>query len=278
MEMAAVSPANSPVPQKAPLPGTRPEGTADERQAAAYVREMFSHIAPRYDFLNHLLSLNLDKLWRRRTAQRFRHILCRHDARVLDLCCGTGDLAFALRKTAATEARRHGEGRGATIWGSDFSHPMLILGQRKAGAVGATLGSPAVHFVESDALNLPFPDASLDLVTLAFGFRNLANYEAGLCEILRVLKPDGEVGILEFAAPRGSLFAPLYRWYFTQVLPRVGGAVSGSKAAYSYLPRSVFAFPDPGGLCAQMRDLGLAGAWVEHWTGGIVSLYAARKP
>jgi demethylmenaquinone methyltransferase/2-methoxy-6-polyprenyl-1,4-benzoquinol methylase len=243
------------------LPGTRPEGTGDDSEAAARVREMFSRIAPRYDLLNHLLSFSFDRVWRRRTAKRFRHILVREDARVLDLCCGTGDLSLALTRMGS-----------AFVWGSDFAHPMLVRAQEKTGASGWP------RYLEADALSMPFPNASFDLVTAAFGFRNLANYERGLLEILRLLKPGGEVGILEFAAPQGSVFGSLYRFYFKQVLPRVGGAVSGDRATYAYLPSSVGRFPSPEELRTQMEQAGFVDARCELWTGGIVALHTARKP
>jgi demethylmenaquinone methyltransferase/2-methoxy-6-polyprenyl-1,4-benzoquinol methylase len=246
--------------------GTRPEGTSDEREARAWVRATFSRIAPRYDFLNHFLSLSLDRVWRRKTARRFRHILSRPDARVLDLCCGTGDLAFAL----ARQAQREGAMQ-ARVWGADFAHPMLQLAQRKTAA-GAR-----VEFLEADALQLPFAGNCFDLVTAAFGFRNLANYDAGLREILRVLRPEGEAGILEFAVPRLWLMAQLYRMYFTQVLPRVGGAISGNSNAYRYLPGSVSKFPEPAALVERMKQLGFRQASVEAWTLGIVALYRGTK-
>jgi len=252
----------------ASAPGTRPEGTSDEREAARAVRGMFSRIAPRYDLLNHLLSLSLDRLWRRRTALRCRRILARPRARALDLCCGTGDLTLALERAAAQEASG-----GAAIWGSDFAHPMLVLARKKSARAGSR-----TIYLEADALALPFPDSSFDLVTAAFGFRNLANYRAGLAEIFRVLRPGGEVGILDFAAPRLSVFATLYRWYFQRLLPRVGGAVSGDAAAYSYLPRSVERFPPPDELTRWFTEAGFAEARYVPWTGGIVSLHTARKP
>ena len=165
------------------LPGTRPEGVKDEQEAAAHVREMFRRIAPRYDLLNHLLSLDIDKLWRRRVAKRFRAVLQDPNARVLDLCCGTGDLAFALRKEAP---------KGAAITGSDFVPEMLVRARAKSAA-----SNGKIEFVEADALSLPFADAGYDLVSCAFGFRNLANYQRGLQEIVRVLKPGGEVAITQ---------------------------------------------------------------------------------
>ena len=252
-----------PAPARNSAPGTRPEGVQDEREAAARVREMFGRIAPRYDFLNHLLSLSFDRRWRRRTALRFRHILTRPDARVLDLCCGTGDLALALGREAGKS--------GAQIFGADFVHEMLVRAQHKSEAQASTL------YLEADALTLPFADASFDLVTAAFGFRNLANYCRGLEEIGRVLRPSGEVGILEFSKPPRSFFGALYRVYFTQILPRVGGAVSGSADAYAYLPSSVSRFPLGDDLAGLMRDVGFADVSFETWTGGIVTLHTARK-
>ncbi len=249
------------------VPGTQPEGIRDEREASAYVRRMFSQIAPRYDLLNHLLSLNLDKLWRARAARRFASILQRPGARVLDLCCGTGDLLFALRR----EGARRGE-PGAQFLGSDFAHPMLVRAREKS----AELAGPA-EFAEADALQLPFADDSFDLLTAAFGFRNLANYQAGLREMRRVLKPGGELGILEFSAPRNSFVASLYKFYFTQLLPRVGGAVSGSGAAYSYLPASVMKFPAPDEFARWMAAAGFADARFESWTAGIVTLHTGKK-
>ena len=245
------------------VPGTRPEGAGDEREAAAHVREMFGRIAPRYDFLNHLLSLDIDKIWRRRVARRFSGALHNPTARVLDLCCGTGDLALAFRKEAPV---------GAEIIGSDFVPEMLERARAKAVALGAV-----ITFVEADALALPFKDASFDLVSCSFGFRNLANYERGMLEIFRVLRPGGAVAILEFAEPRGKLFGSLYRFYFRQVLPRLGGLISGSSSAYTYLPCSVSKFPSPEVLQALFERAGYTGVRFERWTGGIVALHTARK-
>lgn len=277
---------NPPSPVRTPLPGTRPAGARDEQEAARQVREMFSRIAPRYDFLNHLLSLRLDQLWRRRVARRFSRILARPDARGLDLCCGTGDLTLALRAVGP-----------ASVFGTDFAHPMLVRAQEKT-RVGSerrgfrpteagreTEGAPACEetrtsapiFLEADALALPFPCASFDLVTAAFGFRNLANYERGLHEIYRVLRPGGEVGLLEFAEPRGAFLGLLYRFYFTKILPPLGGAISGSFSAYSYLPNSVAKFPRPGELATMMLRIGFADVRFERWTGGIVTLHTARR-
>ena len=168
-------------------PGARVEPAQDQKAAANAVRQMFSSIAPRYDLLNHVLSLNVDRYWWWRTARRFRHIVRRGDASVLDLCCGTGDMTFALFRQAGVG--------GAAIVGADFAHPMLCRATQKAA------GLP-LQWVEADALQMPFADARFNLVTSAFGFRNLANYDAGLCEIYRVLAADGEVAILDFGEPR----------------------------------------------------------------------------
>jgi demethylmenaquinone methyltransferase / 2-methoxy-6-polyprenyl-1,4-benzoquinol methylase len=235
----------------------------DEKEVADHVREMFGRIAPRYDLLNHLLSLDVDKLWRKRVAKRFRAVLRDANARVLDLCCGTGDLAFAFRREAPG---------GAEITGSDFVPEMLTRARAKCAASGAK-----IEFVEADALSLPFGDASFDLVSCAFGFRNLANYEHGMQEILRVLKPGGEIAILEFAEPRGRIFGALYRFYFRHILPRLGGLVSGNAQAYSYLPGSVSKFPPPEELRRQLEQVGFANVGYERWTGGIVTLQTGRK-
>ncbi len=245
------------------LPGTRPDGVRDEAEAAARVQEMFGRIAPRYDLLNHLLSLDVDKIWRRRVARNFSTILHNPNARVLDLCCGTGDLAFALRREAAA---------GAEIIGSDFVPEMLLRARAKATAAGVT-----IEFLEADALHLPFADASFDLVTCAFGFRNLANYERGLKEILRVLKPGGAAGILEFAEPSGKVFGAVYRFYFRHILPRLGALISGNSSAYTYLPNSVSKFPPPEDLKAQFEHAGFVEVGFARWTGGIVTLHDGHK-
>jgi demethylmenaquinone methyltransferase/2-methoxy-6-polyprenyl-1,4-benzoquinol methylase len=246
------------------LPGTRPEGVEGEKEAAEHVREMFGRIAPRYDLLNHLLSLDIDKVWRKRVARKFHAAVSDANARVLDLCCGTGDLAFAFRRESPA---------GAEITGSDFVPEMLVRARAKSVASGAR-----VEFVEADALALPFADSSFDLVSCAFGFRNLASYERGLQEILRVLKPDGAFAILEFAEPRGKIFGVLYRFYFRNLLPRLGGLISGDAQAYSYLPSSVSKFPDPDELQAKFERAGFSAVEYEQWTGGIVTLHTGRKP
>ena len=223
--------------------GTQPEGATSEQDASRKVRKMFTRIAPRYDLLNHLLSGQMDKRWRARTARELRPILERADARALDLCCGTGDLAFSLARNAK-----------ANIIGADFSHSMLV--RARAKAVAEANGSAPVPFFEADALRLPFADASFDLVATAFGFRNLANYEAGLREIRRVLKPGGTLAILEFTEPAPGFIGDAYRFYCQKVLPKIGGLISGDSAAYAYLPKSVARFFRPDELAVLMRQVG----------------------
>jgi demethylmenaquinone methyltransferase / 2-methoxy-6-polyprenyl-1,4-benzoquinol methylase len=250
--------------------GTRPEGANTEADAARKVREMFTQIAPRYDLLNHLLSLELDRVWRARVARRLRPILERPEVLVLDLCCGTGDLAFSLARA----------GR-ARIIGADFSHTMLVRARQKSGAIAKSARSGAeasIAFFEADALRLPFADASFALVTTAFGFRNLANYEAGLREIQRVLKPQGTLAILEFTEPPAGILGNLYRWYFRNVLPRLGGLISGDRSAYTYLPASVSRFFHPPELTALMNSVGYKSVTESAWTFGTVALHTGVKP
>jgi len=248
---------------KTPVVGAAPEGASDRTSAARAVREMFTSIAPRYDLLNHVLSFNVDRVWWRRTARTFRHILARSDARILDLCCGTGDMAFALLREAGKSS--------AQIVGADFSHAML----RQAALKSADrMASP--EWIEADALNLPFPDAHFDLVTSAFGFRNLADYDVGLREIARVLRSGGECGILDFGEPKGVMGA-LYRIYFKQVLPRVGTVISGVRGPYAYLPASVERFPSPEEMLRRMQTAGFAEASWTPYTFGIAGLYRGKK-
>lgn len=259
----------------AALPGTRPEGTRDEAEAAAHVREMFGQIAPRYDFLNHLLSLSLDRVWRWRTARRFGHILQRPEARAIDICCGTGDLAFALARRRKRGLRARGvrdSAKALPVTGSDFVEPMVERARDKARSAGH-----AAVFAAADALRLPFADASADLVTTAFGFRNLANYESGLREIARVLRPGGEAGILEFTEPGAGPLAAVFRFYFRRILPLVGGAISGNREAYRYLPGSVAKFPASAELAALMERCGFRDVRVSTWNFGSVALHTGRR-
>jgi demethylmenaquinone methyltransferase / 2-methoxy-6-polyprenyl-1,4-benzoquinol methylase len=255
--------------QRSMVVGAAPEGASDAQAAARAVREMFTSIAPRYDLLNHVLSCNVDRLWWRRTARAFAHILSQPDSRILDLCCGTGDMAFALRKQAGSNRPQ--------IVGADFSHAMLQRARSKSLGKAEENGEPAApRWIEADALCLPFPDEHFSLVTSAFGFRNLADYDAGLREIVRVLKPAGECGILDFSEPKG-LMGRLYRIYFKQVLPRVGTMISGVRGPYEYLPNSVERFPEPQEMLDRMRRAGFREAsWIPY-TFGIAGLYRGRK-
>jgi demethylmenaquinone methyltransferase/2-methoxy-6-polyprenyl-1,4-benzoquinol methylase len=254
------------------LSGTRPAGARDEREASARVQGMFSQIAPRYDFLNHFLSFSLDHVWRRRTARKFRHIVRQTDSRVLDLCCGTGDMTFALEKTRMRALRDRGAHRFPLV-GSDFAQPMLDRAHRKAAA-----HTKGAVFATADAMNLPFANNSFDLVTTAFGFRNLVNYEAGLREIARVLQPGGQLGILEFSEPASGVMAALFRFYFKFILPVIGGVISGSGEAYRYLPKSVSRFPGPAALAKLMEKVGFERVEIASWNFGSVVLHSARLP
>ena len=242
------------------MSGTTPPGARTEQDAAAWVRAMFGRVAPRYDLLNHLLSFNIDRYWRARTTSAVAAILDRPDAVTLDLCCGTGDLTLALQRRAAHR-----------VYGSDFCHPMLVAARGKIAAKRARSAA-----FESDALQLPVADRSLDLVTAAFGFRNLASYERGIAEMFRVLRPGGMAAILEFSTPPNFLFRAAYGIYSTKVLPVIGGLISGSRDAYTYLPESVRKFPGAEELARQMRTAGFQSVEFRRMTGGIVALHLAR--
>jgi len=246
---------------KATVIGAAPEGARDAASAALAVREMFTAIAPRYDLLNHVLSFSVDRWWWRKTARSFASILRKPDACVLDLCCGTGDMTVALRRQAGDSP--------AKILGVDFSHAMLQRANDKSAG-------KSLNWVEADALCLPFPDQQFDLITAAFGFRNLADYDAGLREMLRLLRPGGECGILDFGEPRG-LMGKLYRVYFRRVLPAIGTLISGVRGPYAYLPASVERFPSPEEMIGRMRRAGFRQASWTAYSFGIAGLYRGRK-
>jgi len=243
------------------MSGSPAPGATGEPEAARWVRGMFARVAGRYDLLNHLLSLQIDRYWRRLAVRRLRPILRRPGVLALDTCCGTGDLLLAL------EAER-----GAGVLGSDFCHPMLVAARRKI----ARRRRASVLF-EADALSLPLADGSLDLITAAFGFRNLANYRKGLQEMRRVLKPGGAAAILEFSQPANRLLAALYNFYSARILPAVGGWISGDRAAYRYLPDSVRRFPSPEQLAADMRAAGFSLVEFERMSGGVVTLHVGHR-
>jgi demethylmenaquinone methyltransferase/2-methoxy-6-polyprenyl-1,4-benzoquinol methylase len=242
--------------------GAQPAGTTGEHDAAAAVQAMFDSIAPRYDLLNHILSGSIDRLWWWRTARRFRHILSQPEARIADVCCGTGDMTMALLRRRPPQA--------VPVLAVDFSHQMLLRGAAKFAKHGAIA-------VEADALHLPIGDDSLQLLTTAFGFRNLANYEAGLREFYRVLASGGELGILDFSEP-GGVLGKLYAFYFRRVLPRIGRLLSGARSAYTYLPASVGSFPTPPEMLTALERAGFRDARWTPYTFGIAGLYTARKP
>ena len=240
------------------MKGATPAGARSEQEAAAWVRAMFGRVAHRYDLANHLLSFNIDRYWRAHTVRRVRDVLARPEARVLDICSGTGDLVRALAR---------GRPAGLPVFGSDFCHPMLVAARAKVDG----------PLFEADALQLPLPDGSLDLITVAFGFRNLANYGAGLREMHRVLRGGGVAAILEFSQPPNPVFRALYNFYSRRILPAIGGALSGSRDAYTYLPESVRKFPSAVDLADSMRAVGFAAVEFERLTGGIVALHLGRK-
>jgi demethylmenaquinone methyltransferase/2-methoxy-6-polyprenyl-1,4-benzoquinol methylase len=244
-----------------PATGAKPQGVADEIAAANAVRSMFDSIAPRYDLLNHILSASVCAYWWRRAARTFSPRLADPAAQVLDLCCGTGDMTLALL--------RHRPPHAAPLLAVDFSHEMLTRGIAKF-----PLG--CVRAIEADALHLPLENASLDLVVSAFGFRNLANYAAGLAEIRRVLRPGGEIGILDFSEPHGPLGA-LYRLYFRHALPRIGSLISGRISAYKYLPVSVSRFPAPPQMLELLSSAGFSHATWTPYSFGIAGLYRATR-
>jgi len=219
---------------------------------------MFAAIAPRYDLLNHMLSLTVDRLWRRFTARQLRRSLS-PGALVLDLCCGTGDLALELA-------------RYARVVGVDFCRPMLRIGQAKI----ARHRAPIV-LVEGDALQLPFPDGIFSAATIAFGLRNLESPERGLREIHRVLRPGGTVAVLEFAQPSLPIFRHIFLLYFQHLLPRLGNWISGVPGPYDYLRDSVQAFLKPPELARVMEAVGFAAVRYIALTGGVVALHLGEK-
>jgi demethylmenaquinone methyltransferase/2-methoxy-6-polyprenyl-1,4-benzoquinol methylase len=232
---------------------------APGQSKAAEVRSMFAEIAPRYDFLNHALSLNVDRRWRRFVVAKVADLLDRPGARALDLCCGTADLSLELGARAPTV-------------GIDFCRPMLELGLAKVRRANLP-----VELAEGDALQAPVADATFDVVTIAFGLRNLESVEAGLAEIHRLLRRGGRTAVLEFSRPQVPVLRNIFHFYFTRILPFVGNSVSGSRFAYQYLPESVQKFPDQKQLVTLMRAVGFSNVRYYNLFGGIAALHLGDK-
>lgn len=233
----------------------------DEKEHANAVRDMFSGIAGKYDLVNHLVSANIDKRWRRKVSGLLSEVISRPDAKVLDVACGTGDLSIELRQSGQ-----------ARVIGTDFCRPMLSIAEEKSRA-----GSCGIPFVEGDGLNLAFADNEFDAVTVAFGLRNFSNWDRGLREMHRVLKPGGLLAVLEFSSPVLPGFRQIFSFYFSSILPRIGGLVSGSRGAYEYLPDSVSKFPDQKGLAEMMRQIGFSNVEYKNLTGGIAAIHSGTK-
>jgi demethylmenaquinone methyltransferase / 2-methoxy-6-polyprenyl-1,4-benzoquinol methylase len=270
-------------PQPDPTPGARPTGVSDPAAAAQSIQKMFDAIAPRYDLANHLLSAGIDRLWWRRTARALRPILARPEAVVLDLCCGTGDMTLALDKLRPQPQSRVPQVSNlrpgnessqnsipSPILAVDFSRKMLALAQPK-------FAGRNIRAIEADALHLPFADGSIDLVTCAFGFRNLASYADGLAELHRVLRPGGQIALLDFNQPTG-LMGALYSLYFKHILPLLGRLISRDPRAYTYLPESVARFPRPPRMIELIAAAGFRTPTWTPYTFGVAGLYRAMKP
>ncbi len=234
---------------------------ADELKHARAVREMFSGIATKYDFLNHFLSVNIDKRWRKLVAQKLKDVLENPAAQVLDVACGTGDLSLELQKAGK-----------AKVFGTDFCRQMLEIAYDKNEK-----NNLEIPYIEADGMNLSFADASFDAVTIAFGLRNFSNWQNGLIELHRILKKGGKLVILEFSTPIIPGFRQAFQFYFSNILPRIGGAVSGSRGAYEYLPDSVSKFPDQKNLARMMHENGFSEVEYKNLTGGIAAIHSGVK-
>ena len=252
-----MKPSSPPSPER-PVNNAHPDKSVQEGKAAQ-VHEMFSSIARRYDLLNTVLSFGFDKGWRRDATKA---AFAGGATRVLDVATGTADLALALKKYRPE----------AEIIGVDFALAMLQIGRRKAREQGL-----AVKLEQGDGLALPYPDSSFGALTIAYGLRNFTDLDKGLAEFYRVLKPGGRVVVLEFPPPPKGLFGNLFRFYFLQVLPRLGGLVSGRKSAYTYLPDSVLKFPPPDVLADRMAQAGFSNVRYKLQTFGVSALHTGEK-
>jgi demethylmenaquinone methyltransferase / 2-methoxy-6-polyprenyl-1,4-benzoquinol methylase len=241
-------------------PTIQNERTSGELAHAKAVNEMFSGIAKRYDFLNHFLSLNIDKRWRRLVSGKLSDILQNENALILDVACGTGDLSIELQQSGK-----------AKVVGTDFCRPMLAVAADKNSKNNLT-----IPYLEGDGMNLSFDDNTFDAVTIAFGLRNFSNWQAGLIELHRILKVGGKLAVLEFSTPIIPGFKQAFNFYFSNILPRIGGAVS-SRSAYEYLPNSVKKFPDQTQLSAMFEEVGFENVEYKNLTGGIAALHIGTK-
>jgi demethylmenaquinone methyltransferase/2-methoxy-6-polyprenyl-1,4-benzoquinol methylase len=233
----------------------------DKRESR--IKQMFGHIAPSYDFLNHLLSLNIDIYWRRRTTELAAP---EGNAPILDLCTGTGDLALAYDHASLGQT---------PIVGADFCHEMLIRAQQKTQRRRA---ADRIHYLEADAQRLPFPSNHFQITTVAFGLRNVSDTDRGMAEMVRVTRPGGKVAILEFSKPKHWLLGRFYRFYFKYILPAIGQIISRSKDnAYGYLPASVMEFPDGEELATRLASHGLVDIGWRPLTFGVATLYIGTK-
>jgi demethylmenaquinone methyltransferase / 2-methoxy-6-polyprenyl-1,4-benzoquinol methylase len=232
-------------------------------KSTARIQEMFGQIAGRYDFLNRLLSLGIDRSWRRKTV---RLVPPEGDAPILDVCTGTADLALAYWRAS--------KGKTSVV-GTDFCLPMLAIGREKCRRAGA---DAQITLLEADTLHLPFPEDTFQIVCVAFGLRNLCDTGAGLREMVRVCRPGGRIVILEFSTPSAWPLGAFYGWYFRNVLPRIGQALARNRqAAYNYLPQSVGQFLQGEALAERMRAAGLGEVWFKPFTFGVATLYVGRK-
>lgn len=227
-----------------------------------HIRQMFDDIAPSYDRLNHIMSLDVDKLWRRHAL---KEIVDGTPQQILDVACGTGDSTIVTARAAA---------EGSHVTGADISEGMMALVMNKARAAGV---EDRVSLQVADAENLPFPEASFHRVTCAFGIRNFEHKELGLKEFHRVLKPGGKAVILELSVPRNRVIRWFYDLYFLHVLPWIGGRISGDRAAYKYLPASVHAFPAPDVFLQMMRDAGFRQVRHRPFSLGLCRMFIGEK-
>ena len=236
------------------------------------IQKMFGDISGRYDFLNHFLSGGVDIYWRWRTVRKVR---AANDAPILDVCTGTGDLAISFWKKS---------GRKVRVVGTDFTPEMLVIANHKTEkfrqrAAESNGSQQPLTFLQADTLQLPFEDNEFQIVSVAFGLRNVSDTVAGLREMTRVCQPGGQVAVLEFSMPKNRLFGAIYRWYFRNILPRLGQLIARNKEmAYKYLPQSVSQFPQGRELAAMMNQAGLVDATWTSLTFGVATLYVGRKP